>query len=147
MQPLHLQQQKHRTLRPIHSKYGAIVECVKKRLKKQLKLKESKKQSGTGLARGVNLSVAVYENEKDGVVFLYKIVEGGVDKSYGIEVAKLAGLPTDLISRAQQVLQDLEKKKVKKGTTNPDQMAMFAGSQDRVAGSIKSKKKARRWIN
>ncbi len=95
-----------------------------------------------GLARGVNLSVAVYENEKDGVVFLYKIVEGGVDKSYGIEVAKLAGLPTDLISRAQQVLQDLEKKKVKKGTTNPDQMAMFAGSQDRVAGSIKSEKES-----
>lgn len=60
------------------------------------------------LEKAVNLSVLVKENEKDGVVFLYKIVEGGVDKSYGIEVAKLAGLPVDLVSRARGVLSELE---------------------------------------
>ncbi|NRB78682.1 MAG: hypothetical protein HRU38_08440, partial [Saccharospirillaceae bacterium] len=47
--------------------------------------------------------------EIEGVVFLYKIVDGGVDKSYGIEVAKLAGLPQDIISRSRGVLVELEK--------------------------------------
>lgn len=54
-----------------------------------------------------NVSVAVKENE-EGVVFLYKIVEGGVDRSYGIEVAKLAGLPQEVVAKAKQILTDLE---------------------------------------
>jgi len=54
-----------------------------------------------------NYAVAVSENE-EGVVFLYKVVPGGVDRSYGIEVAKLAGLPADLVTRANQILTDLE---------------------------------------
>ncbi len=45
-----------------------------------------------------NYSVAVTENEDEGVVFLYKIIKGGVDRSYGIEVAKLAGLPPKIQS-------------------------------------------------
>ncbi|MBI2634422.1 DNA mismatch repair protein MutS, partial [Candidatus Peregrinibacteria bacterium] len=61
-----------------------------------------------------NLSVAVRENEKDGVVFLYKIMEGGIDKSYGIEVAKLAGLPADVVGRARGVLTELETKHIRK---------------------------------
>ncbi len=44
----------------------------------------------------------------DGVVFLRKVVPGGVDKSYGIEVAKISGLPPDVIERAKQVLTALE---------------------------------------
>lgn len=60
------------------------------------------------LSHAVNYSVAVKENEEEGVVFLYKVVRGGVDKSYGIEVAKLAGLPQETVSRAQQILRDLE---------------------------------------
>ncbi len=60
------------------------------------------------LEHAVNYSVAVKENAEEGVVFLYKVLKGGVDKSYGIEVAKLAGLPTDVIARAGQILQDLE---------------------------------------
>src|SRR3989338_10352306 len=53
------------------------------------------------LKKACNLSVAVRENTQEGVVFLYKVVEGGVDKSYGIEVAKLAGLHGALVSRAR----------------------------------------------
>ncbi|WP_035772704.1 MutS-related protein, partial [Clostridium botulinum] len=47
---------------------------------------------------------------KDSVVFLRKIVEGGADESYGIEVAKLAGLPENVINRAREILEDLESK-------------------------------------
>ncbi|MEQ8198885.1 MAG: DNA mismatch repair protein MutS, partial [Clostridiaceae bacterium] len=54
-----------------------------------------------------NYSVAVKEL-KDTIVFLRKIVPGGADQSYGIEVAKLAGLPGPLITRAKEILDELE---------------------------------------
>ncbi len=57
----------------------------------------------------VNFNVAVAE-EGENVVFLHKVVPGGADKSYGIHVARLAGLPKQVINRAQEVLQDLERK-------------------------------------
>lgn len=72
-----------------------------------------------------NLSVAVRENEKEGVVFLYKIVAGGVDKSYGIEVAKLAGLPIEVVSRARGVLKEMEKRQVKNLKNSNDQISLF----------------------
>lgn len=61
-----------------------------------------------GVLPGVkNYSVAV-KKMKDSVIFLRKIVEGGADESYGIEVAKLAGLPDDVINRAKEILLGLE---------------------------------------
>jgi DNA mismatch repair protein MutS len=42
------------------------------------------------------------------IVFLHKIIEGGADKSYGIHVAELAGLPESVIKRAKDLLQHLE---------------------------------------
>jgi DNA mismatch repair protein MutS len=54
-----------------------------------------------------NFNIAVVE-EGGEVIFLYKIVPGGVDKSYGIHVAKLAGLPKSVVHRAQEVLEELE---------------------------------------
>ncbi len=54
-----------------------------------------------------NLNVAVKEWQ-DNVVFLHKIVEGAADKSYGIHVARLAGIPTDVNERAKQILSRLE---------------------------------------
>ncbi|SFC17514.1 DNA mismatch repair protein MutS [Clostridium uliginosum] len=61
-----------------------------------------------GILDGVkNYSVAV-KKMKDSVIFLRKIVEGGADESYGIEVAKLAGLPEDVINRAKEILLGLE---------------------------------------
>ncbi len=53
----------------------------------------------------VNYKVAVHESEK-GIVFLRKIVRGGTDKSYGIHVAKLAGLPLPVIKRAELLLKN-----------------------------------------
>ncbi|MBA9010285.1 DNA mismatch repair ATPase MutS [Clostridium saccharobutylicum] len=61
-----------------------------------------------GIIDGVkNYSVAV-KKMKDSVIFLRKIIEGGADESYGIEVAKLAGLPQDVIDRAKEILLSLE---------------------------------------
>ncbi len=54
-----------------------------------------------------NYRVAVQERDGD-VLFLRKIVEGGADRSYGIHVAKLAGIPRPVLSRAQEVLHQLE---------------------------------------
>ena len=58
-----------------------------------------------------NQHVAVYE-ENDKVTFLYKIEEGPANKSYGINVARLAHLPTSLLDRAKDILVELENKKV-----------------------------------
>ena len=55
-----------------------------------------------------NYNVDVAE-EGDQVTFLHKIVPGGADRSYGIHVAQLAGLPRDVINRAREILRDLEK--------------------------------------
>jgi len=54
-----------------------------------------------------NKSVAVREWE-DSIVFLHKIVEGGTDRSYGIHVARLAGVPQALLERAKHILHDIE---------------------------------------
>ncbi|MEJ5260131.1 MAG: DNA mismatch repair protein MutS [Anaerohalosphaeraceae bacterium] len=54
-----------------------------------------------------NLNVAVREWEGQ-VIFLHKIVPGGTDKSYGIHVAKLAGIPKSILRRADEILKDLE---------------------------------------
>ena len=64
--------------------------------------------------------------EKDGkVTFLHKIKDGAVDKSYGIHVAKLAGLPNDVLSRAQEVLTYYEKKSKNKGNRDLSEQVSF----------------------
>ena len=60
------------------------------------------------LMEGVkNYSIAVRKSS-DGIRFLRKIVKGGVDESYGIEVAKLAGLPNKVVKRARELLREME---------------------------------------
>ena len=54
-----------------------------------------------------NYNVAVREWNED-IIFLRKIVEGGADKSYGIHVARLAGIPVEVIDRAREILGNLE---------------------------------------
>ena len=44
----------------------------------------------------------------DGIVFLRKIVPGGADQSYGVEVARLAGVPDQVVNRAREILTELE---------------------------------------
>jgi DNA mismatch repair protein MutS len=55
-----------------------------------------------------NYTVSIKE-WNDQIIFLRKVVEGGADKSYGIQVARLAGLPHKVIERAREVLANLEK--------------------------------------
>jgi len=71
-----------------------------------------------------NFSMAVLENA-DGVVFLHQIIRGGVDKSYGIEVAKLSGLPKEVVKRAQEILSKLEKEELGKVAQKAEQLGIF----------------------
>jgi DNA mismatch repair protein MutS len=74
-----------------------------------------------------NYNVAV--SEAGGrVVFLHKIIPGGADRSYGIHVAQLAGLPKPVVQRANEILKELEAssgKAVKLNPALPQQMALF----------------------
>jgi DNA mismatch repair protein MutS len=93
--------------------------------------------------RVANYSVAVKEwNEQ--IIFLRKVIEGAADKSYGIQVAKLAGIPRTIIDRAREILITLERKERdvveetrKRGGTPPTrQLGLFGGvprEQDVVA--------------
>ena len=65
-----------------------------------------------GKLEGVkNYSIAVKENGED-IIFLRKIVKGGTDESYGIHVARLAGVPKQVVKRAGEILKKLEKTNV-----------------------------------
>ena len=83
---------------------------------------------GSQLAHAKNVSVAVREYQGK-VIFLYRVVEGGADHSYGIQVAKLAGLPRAVIDRAREILESLES-----GNTAtlglPNQLQLFAPVRD-----------------
>jgi DNA mismatch repair protein MutS len=63
---------------------------------------------GTRLKGVCNMNVAVREWH-DEIVFLHKIVDGGTDRSYGIHVARLAGVPAEVLERARQILADVER--------------------------------------
>ena len=54
-----------------------------------------------------NYSVSVYETDKD-VIFMKKIIRGGANKSYGIDVAKLAGIPNTILEKAKENLHKLQ---------------------------------------
>ena len=81
---------------------------------------------GEKLEHAKNVNVAV-RDWQDTIVFLYRVVDGGADHSYGIQVAKLAGLPPAVLKRAREILQSLESGS---GATAPDtapkQMYLFA---------------------
>ena len=76
------------------------------------------------LPGAINYNVAVHESDR-GIVFLRKIVKGGTDKSYGIHVAKLAGLPYAVIKRAEEMLQTLEKKAPDLKIAKGKQLSLF----------------------
>lgn len=60
-----------------------------------------------GLMSGVNNYCIAVKEQGDDIVFLRKIVKGGADKSYGIQVAKLAGVPETVINRAKELVEQL----------------------------------------
>ncbi len=60
-----------------------------------------------GIMSGVNNYCIAVKEQGDDIVFLRKIIKGGADKSYGIQVAKLAGVPESVISRAKELVEEL----------------------------------------
>ena len=60
-----------------------------------------------GTLSGVNNYCIAVKEQGDDIVFLRKIIKGGADKSYGIQVAKLAGIPDSVITRAKEIVVDL----------------------------------------
>jgi DNA mismatch repair protein MutS len=92
-----------------------------------------------------NLNVAVRE-WADEVIFLHKIVEGGTDRSYGVHVARLAGVPKAVIERARQILPKLQAH-LAEGLDMPEladrakaaaaQMNLFIDPANRLARELK----------
>ena len=75
-----------------------------------------------------NFNVAVRE-WNDQIIFLRKIIPGGADKSYGIQVARLAGLPKEILDRAKEILSHLEKPDgITAPSTKPHKRAAKAGA-------------------
>jgi len=74
------------------------------------------------LSSAINYTVAISETN-EGVVFLRKILPGKADKSYGIHVARLAGMPDEVILRAQELLKKLEQAPPKPKPVQPDLFA------------------------
>ncbi|MFN3532048.1 MAG: DNA mismatch repair protein MutS [Candidatus Brocadia sp.] len=96
-----------------------------------------------------NFNIAVRE-WGDEIIFLRKIVEGGTDKSYGIHVARLAGIPKEVIQRARIILNNLEiatldvngkpkfaPLKTEQDKKQPKQLKLFASKEEVVIGEIK----------
>ena len=87
----------------------------------------------------INLNVLVRE-WADEIVFLHRIVPGGTDKSYGIHVARLAGIPKPVIHRARELLQQLETDahgEFQPTAPNNSQMMLFSQATNHLAHAIK----------
>jgi DNA mismatch repair protein MutS len=96
-----------------------------------------------------NLHVSARE-WKDGVVFLRKIEAGGSDRSFGIQVARLAGLPATVVARAQEILRNLERTEFDRegrprlahsgdavGEGMPRQLPLFSRPDESVLGELR----------
>ena len=89
-------------------------------------------------ARVVNMNVAVHESGEE-IVFLHRLRPGGADRSYGIHVARLAGLPAGVIARAKEVLRTFEAGHQLTARPVPqDQLALFGGGEDPVLAELKA---------
>ena len=95
------------------------------------------------LPRVRNLRVGVKE-AAGGIVFLHNIEPGAASKSYGIEVARLAGLPSAVIERAKHILRQHEKQErsaaadVQTGTVEPMQLTIFTPLSQRIVDRIEA---------
>ncbi|MGA7613781.1 MAG: DNA mismatch repair protein MutS, partial [Thermoanaerobaculia bacterium] len=97
-------------------------------------------------ARVANLSVSVKE-WNDQIIFLRKVIDGAADKSYGIQVAKLAGIPKEVVVRAREILDTLERKERDvveetrhhrpSGTPAAAQLSLFESREHDVAREIR----------
>ena len=73
------------------------------------------------------------------MIFLRKIVPGGADRSYGVEVARLAGLPDKVVSRARAILKELESGAVKESQPAPQPQDCQVSMLDLDAANIRKK--------
>lgn len=88
-----------------------------------------------------NKHITVYEDkENDDIIFLRKIKDGGANKSYGIAVAKLAGLPTQVITRATKVLSTIENKEVEIQNTLSENDNEKAVNENYIVNNLKNLK-------
>lgn len=103
------------------------------------------------LPSAANYSVLVQENQ-EGIVFLHALVHRPADKSYGIQVAKLAGIPQDVIQRAEELLRRREANRgpaagreadamevavaAEKQASPPQSMSLFAGAYDELVHKL-----------
>lgn len=88
------------------------------------------------LPRVNNLKVQVSEN-LDHVIFLHKIIKGSANKSYGVHVAKLAGIPENVISRANKILESFEKDSRNKLTDEQQlNMSLFENSKKQITEEL-----------
>lgn len=71
-----------------------------------------------GKLPGVNNYCIAVQEKGDNIIFLRKIIKGSADKSYGIQVAKLAGVPDQVIERAKEIAQELEQSDITANTKN-----------------------------
>ena len=85
-----------------------------------------------------NYNIAVRTRGED-IIFLRKIISGGADRSYGIEVAKLAGLPKQVLTRARHILQELEDEagKPHAAPVETDQVSLEALSESAVIEALR----------
>ena len=88
-----------------------------------------------------NYNIAVKKHGDD-ITFLRRIVRGGADDSYGIEVAKLAGLPNTVINRAKAVLKQIESEGVVREVSKPSidslQLPLGVGEYNDVIEELKN---------
>ncbi|MFQ5808185.1 MAG: DNA mismatch repair protein MutS [Armatimonadota bacterium] len=95
------------------------------------------------IMEGVRNYRILVKEEGDDITFLHKIAPGGTDRSYGVQVARLAGLPPEVIDRARQVLHTLEQDQV--SSISPDtsrvgppmQLQLFEAAPDPLIESLK----------
>lgn len=95
---------------------------------------------------GVNNYNIAVKKKGDDITFLRRIVPGGADDSYGIEVAKLAGVPDCIISRAKEILFELENgksgediiKKPKKSAQDIEQLSLIPSADSAIAEKLKN---------
>ncbi len=97
-----------------------------------------------------NYSIAVREWQGN-IIFLHKLVKGGTSRSYGIQVAGLAGVPDNVVLRAGEILREIEhgkfgqtvhssaiRKKTSKVKKHPDQLTLFAPPEDPIRNYLHS---------
>ena len=90
------------------------------------------------LPRVRNVHVAVRE-WRDGIVFLHKVEPGGTDRSYGIQVGRLAGLPDEVVARAKALLRELEQRAptpTPPATADTGQLTLFSATPHPVLEAL-----------